>query len=68
MLSSGATGITDLSTFGAALRTNDAVEARWSKIKTELTDVAKKVTDGSIKMINVQIGEKLGLPILSNMK
>ena len=67
-LSSGATGITDLSTFEAALKTDDAAKAKWSEIKAELADVAKKITDGSIKVTNAQIGEKLDLSTLSNVK
>lgn len=67
-LSSGATGITDLSTFEAALKTDDAAKAKWSEIKAELADAAKKITDGSIKVTNAQIGEKLDLSTLSNMK
>ena len=67
-LSSGATGITDLSTFEAALKTDDAAKAKWSEIKAELADAAKKITDGSIKVTNAQIGEKLDMSTLSNVK
>lgn len=67
-LSSSATGITDLSTFEAAPKTDDAAKAKWGKIKAELANVTKEITNGSVKVTNAQIGEELDLFTLSNVK
>lgn len=56
-LASGATSITDLATFEAALETTDEAKAKWAEIKEYLTDLEGKIADGSIVVTNMQNGD-----------
>lgn len=67
-LSSGATGITDLATIEAAIKNDDAAKAKWAEIKEHLNGVAEQINNGSVKVTNAQIGEKLDVKTLSNVK
>lgn len=67
-LASGATGITDLSVIESAIRTDAAAQAKWSEIKAYIDNVSAKIKDGSIKVTNAQIGERLNISTLSNIK
>lgn len=67
-LSSGATGITDLSVIESAIRTDAAAQAKWAEIKTYIENVSAKIKNGSIKVTNAQIGEKLDISTLNNIK
>jgi len=67
-LSSGATGITDLSVIESAIRTDAVAQAKWDEIKTYIENVSAKIKDGSIKVTNAQIGEKLDISTLNNIK
>jgi len=67
-LASGATGITDLSAIEAALKTDDAAKAKWAEIKKSMDDTAAKIKDGTIKVTNAQIGDKLDYSTLTNVK
>lgn len=67
-LASGATGITDLSVIESAIRTDAAAQAKWDEIKAYIDNVSAKIKDGSIKVTNAQIGERLNISTLSNVK
>lgn len=67
-LDSGATGITDLKTIEAAIKTDDAAKQKWSDIKKYINDVSAKISDGTIKVTNAQIGETLDISTLSNIR
>lgn len=67
-LASGATGITDLSVIESAVRTDAAAQAKWGEIKAYIDNVSAKIKDGSIKVTNAQIGERLNISTLSNIK
>ncbi len=67
-LSSGATGVTDLSVIEAALKSDDAAKAKWAEIKTFLADTSAKIKDGTIKVTNAQVGETLDYATLTNVK
>lgn len=67
-LASGATGITDLSVIESAIRTDAAAQAKWGEIKAYIDNVSAKIKDGSIKVTNAQIGERLNISTLSNIK
>ncbi|MCL2464714.1 MAG: BMP family ABC transporter substrate-binding protein, partial [Micrococcales bacterium] len=67
-LSSGATGLTDLSTIGKFINTDSAAQAKWAQIQSDLKDVSGKIGDGTIKVTNAQIGETLDMSTLSNIK
>lgn len=56
-LASGATSITDLATFSAALETTDEAKAKWEEITTYLADLEAKIGDGTIKVTNKQNGD-----------
>ncbi len=56
-LGSGATGITDLATIGAAVQ--ESGQAKWEEIKAYVADVASKIADGTIVVTDAQAGETL---------
>lgn len=56
-LASGATSITDLATFSAALETTDEAKAKWEEITAYLADLEAKIGDGTIKVTNKQNGD-----------
>lgn len=64
-LSSGATGITDLSTIEKSIV--DGGKEKWAEIKAYVDDLAKKIADGTIKVTNAQAGESLPADGLSNV-
>ncbi len=53
-LASGATGITDLSVIESKVTPQG--KTKWTEIKSELSTVAKKIANGSIKVTNAQAG------------
>ncbi|MDD4699558.1 MAG: BMP family ABC transporter substrate-binding protein [Oscillospiraceae bacterium] len=67
-LGSEATGITDLSTIAAAIKSDSAAQAKWTEIKNYITDLSSKIGSGTIKVTNAQIGETLDIATLSNVK
>ncbi len=56
-LSSGATGITDLSVIGEHIQKTDAAAAKWAEIKQQVSDISAKI-GSDIKVVNAAIGEK----------
>ncbi len=56
-LASGATSITDLAAFSAALETTDEAKAKWEEITAYLADLEAKIGDGTIKVTNKQNGD-----------
>lgn len=56
-LASGATSITDLADFSAAIETTDEAQAKWSEILDYLADLESKISDGTIKVTNMQNGD-----------
>lgn len=56
-LASGATSITDLATFSAALETTDEAKAKWEEIKGYVADLEAKIADGTIMVTNKQNGD-----------
>jgi len=67
-LESGATGITDLKTIEAAIKTDAAAQQKWADIKKYVNDVSTKISNGTIKVTNAQVGETLDISSLSNVK
>ena len=53
-LASGATGITDL----AEMSKHVADSAVWDEIKAKTDEISKQIQDGSIDVVNKQIGEE----------
>lgn len=56
-LASGATSITDLAAFSAALETTDEAKAKWDEILAYVADLEAKIGDGTIKVTNKQNGD-----------
>jgi basic membrane protein A len=56
-LSTGATGITDLSEISKHIAQTDAAKAKWKEIQTKLADIKGKIGT-EIKVVNAQAGEK----------
>lgn len=56
-LASGATSITDLATFSAALETSAEAQAKWEEIKAYIADLDAKISDGTIVVTNMQNGD-----------
>ncbi|HPG20201.1 MAG TPA: BMP family ABC transporter substrate-binding protein, partial [Flexilinea sp.] len=56
-LSSGATGITDLSVISEHIQKTDAAAAKWAEIKQQVSDISAKI-GSDIKVVNAAIGEK----------
>lgn len=56
-LASGATSITDLATFSAAIETTDEAKAKWDEILAYIADLETKISDGTIKVTNKQNGD-----------
>ena len=65
-LSSGATGITNLSEIEKSI-TTDGKET-FENIKEKLKEIEKKISDGTIKVTNSQAGEKIDTSKLTNLK
>ena len=65
-LSSGATGITNLSEIEKSI-TTDGKET-FENIKAKLKEIEKKISDGTIKVTNSQAGEKIDTSKLTNLK
>jgi basic membrane protein A len=53
-LGSGACGITDLATISKFVKD----QSLWDQIKAKVKAVSEKIANGSIKVVNAQIGEK----------
>lgn len=66
-LASGATSITDLATFSAALETSDAAKAKWDEIKAYVADLSAKVSDGTIVVTNMQNGDSFDQSTCTNI-
>ncbi len=66
-LASGATSITDLATFSAALETTDEAKAKWEEIKTYIADLEAKIADGTIDVTDKQNGETFDESSCSNI-
>ena len=66
-LASGATSITDLATFSAALETSDAAKAKWDEIKAYIADLSAKVSDGTIVVTNMQNGDSFDQSTCTNI-
>lgn len=66
-LASGATSITDLATFSAALETSDAAKAKWDEIKAYIADLSAKVSDGTIVVTNMQNGDSFDQSACTNI-
>src|SRR5690606_37331540 len=64
-LGSKATGITDLATIEAAVK--DSGKTKWAEIKAEMTDIATKIANGTIKVTNAQAGEAFDKSSLSHV-
>lgn len=56
-LSSGATGITDLTEISKHIATTDAAKAKWKEIQDKLTTIKGKI-GSDIKVVNAAAGEK----------
>lgn len=56
-LSSGATGITDLSEISKHIANTDAAKAKWKEIQTKITQIKDKI-GSDIKVVNAAAGEK----------
>lgn len=56
-LASGSTSITDLATISAAIEQTDEAQAKWTEIKAYVDDLAAKISDGTIKVTNMQNGD-----------
>ncbi|MCY1714774.1 BMP family lipoprotein [Caproiciproducens galactitolivorans] len=56
-LSSGATGITDLSEISKHIASTDAAKAKWKEIQAKITEIRGKIGT-EIKVVNAQAGEK----------
>lgn len=67
-LASGATGITDLSTFKQHIKTDDEATAKWAEIEAYIADLTEQINSGAIQVSNAQLGEKLDLSALTNLK
>lgn len=56
-LGSGATSITDLATFEAAIEQTDEAQAKWKEIKDYLADLQTQISEGKIVVTNMQNGD-----------
>ncbi len=65
-LSSGATGITNLSEIEKSI-TKDGKKT-FDDIKSKLREIEEKIADGEIKVVNSQAGEKIDTTKLTNLK
>ncbi len=66
-LASGATSITDMATFSAALETSDAAKAKWDEIKAYVADLEAKISDGTIVVTNMQNGDSFDQSACTNI-
>jgi len=58
-LSTGATGITDLSEIEKSIADTEEAKAKWSEIKDYIKEVENEIGNGTIKVTNAAIGEEL---------
>ena len=65
-LASGATSITDLDEISKHVQ--DSGKEKWEEIKSEIKDVERKITDGTIKVTNAQNGEEFDQSKCPNVK
>ena len=56
-LASGSTSITDLATISAAIAKTDEAQAKWTEIQDYVKDLSAKISDGTIKVTNMQNGD-----------
>lgn len=56
-LASGSTSITDLATISAAIDKTDEAQAKWTEIQDYVKDLSAKISDGTIKVTNMQNGD-----------
>lgn len=66
-LASGATSITDLATFSAALETSSEAQAKWEEIKAYIADLDAKISDGTIVVTNMQNGDSFDQSTCTNI-
>lgn len=66
-LASGATSITDLATFSAALETSEEAQAKWEEIKAYIDDLDAKISDGTIVVTNMQNGDTFDQSACTNI-
>lgn len=66
-LASGATSITDLATFSAALETSDEAKAKWAEIIAYVEDLDAKISDGTIVVTNMQNGDSFDQSTCTNI-
>lgn len=56
-LGSGATSITDLATISKYIQDTDEAQAKWTEIKDYITDLSEQISNGEIKVTNMQMGD-----------
>lgn len=66
-LASGATSITDLATFSAALETSEEAQAKWAEILAYIDDLDAKISDGTIVVTNMQNGDTFDQSACTNI-
>lgn len=66
-LASGATSITDLATFSAALETSEEAQAKWEEIKAYIADLDAKISNGTIVVTNMQNGDSFDQSTCTNI-
>lgn len=66
-LSSGATGITDLSVIEGFISTEAAAQTKWTAIKARIADLVAEISDGTIDVIDAQAGEAFSFNDLSHV-
>lgn len=66
-LGSGATSITDLATFSAAIETTDEAQSKWAEITAYIDDLSAKIADGTIVVTNMQNGDTFDQSTCTNI-
>lgn len=66
-LGSGATSITDLATFSAAIETTEEAKAKWAEITAYVEDLSAKIADGTIVVTNMQNGDSFDQSTCTNI-
>lgn len=66
-LASESTDITDLSVIKGFIEKTEAATAKWNEIVAKLDDLAQKINNGTIEVVDAQKGDVLDRTTLTNM-
>lgn len=66
-LASGSTSITDLATISKYIQNTDQAQSKWKEIKDKIAELKSQISDGKIKVTNIQNGDSFDKSTCQNI-